>query len=101
MAPTALAEMENSSQFFSELARQAETAWEEMSLQLAGPSPADEPYLERVGRLEAARLQAEELVMSEWCRPPAQLVEEPIDGPDRVSTLVHQLAAERATATPT
>ena len=38
-------------------------------MQLAGPDPVGEGYLEKVGRLNAARMQAEEVVLRELILP--------------------------------
>ncbi|MCA0252147.1 MAG: hypothetical protein KIT69_14265 [Propionibacteriaceae bacterium] len=101
LAPSAVATLEDPSLFFSELASQAETAWLELSAQLAGPMPPEETYLERVSRLESAKRQAAELVINDWCRPPAAAMEDSADEQDQTSRLVHQLAREVAAATDT
>ena len=51
--------------FFTELGEQAAAEIEELQMQLAGPDPVGEGYLEKVGRLNAARMQAEEKVLAE------------------------------------
>ena len=51
--------------FFTELGEQAAGEIEELQMQLAGPDPVGERYLEKVGRLNAARMQAEEKVLAE------------------------------------
>ena len=51
--------------FFTELGEQAEMEIQQLQDQLAGPDPAGESYLEKVGRLNMARLQAEERVLAE------------------------------------
>ncbi|MGA2014894.1 MAG: TnpV protein [Solirubrobacteraceae bacterium] len=51
--------------FFTELGERAAVEIEELQMQLAGPDPVGEGYLEKVGRLNAARMQAEEKVLSE------------------------------------
>ena len=45
--------------FFTELGERAEMEIQQLQDQLAGPDPAGESYLEKVGRLNMARLQAE------------------------------------------
>jgi hypothetical protein len=52
-------------QFFTELGELAAAEIEELQMQLAGPDPKGEGYLEKVGRLNAARMQAEEKVLPE------------------------------------
>ena len=51
--------------FFTELGEQAAAEIEDLQMQLAGPDPKGEGYLEKVGRLNAARMQAEEKVLAE------------------------------------
>ena len=52
-------------EFFTELGERAETEIQQLQDELAGPDPAGESYLEKVGRLNMARLQAEERVLAE------------------------------------
>lgn len=51
--------------FFRELGQQAETQIQELAARLAGPDQPGEEYLQKVGRLNMARLQAEEAVLAE------------------------------------
>jgi hypothetical protein len=51
--------------FFTELGERAEMEIQQLQDQLAGPDRAGESYLEKVGRLNMARLQAEEQVLPE------------------------------------
>ena len=51
--------------FFSMLGRQAENQVLDLAEQLEGPDLPGEGYLEKVGRLNMARMQAEELVLRE------------------------------------
>jgi hypothetical protein len=51
--------------FFQELGEQAERQIQELEDQLAGSDPPQEAYLDKVGRLNAARQQAEEIVLRE------------------------------------
>jgi hypothetical protein len=55
--------------FFADLGEQAAVEIEELQLRLAGPDPVGEGYLEKVGRLNAARMQAEEIVLRELILP--------------------------------
>jgi hypothetical protein len=52
-------------QFFSELGERAETEIQQLQSALAGPDPVGESYLEKLGRLNMARLQAEERVLAD------------------------------------
>ncbi|HYB24204.1 MAG TPA: hypothetical protein VED41_10425 [Solirubrobacteraceae bacterium] len=58
--------------FFTELGEQAAAEIEELQAQLAGPDPKGEGYLEKVGRLNAARMQAEERVLAEMILAPEE-----------------------------
>jgi hypothetical protein len=51
--------------FFAELGERAEIEIQQLQDALAGPDPPGESYLQKVGRLNMARLQAEEQVLSE------------------------------------
>lgn len=51
--------------FFQELGEQAETQIQELAARLAGPDQPGEEYLQKVGRLNMARLQAEEAILTE------------------------------------
>lgn len=82
-APESLAEIEDRDAFFTMLGMDAEGAWFELSRQLAGPDLPGETWLEKVGRINNARLRAEEIVRSEVLMPPSSTVtseqEEPED----------------------
>lgn len=58
--------------FFGELGEQAESQIQELAQRLAGPDQPGEEYLQKAGRLNMARLQAEEAVLSElvWIAGP-------------------------------
>jgi hypothetical protein len=51
--------------FFANLGAEVESRIQELTDQLAGPDPPDEGYLEKVGRLNMARLRAEEQILAE------------------------------------
>ena len=53
---------------FTELGDQMSAEITRLALALQGDDPGDEGYLEKVGRLRMARLQAEEQVMRETLR---------------------------------
>ena len=65
--------------FFTELGEQAAVEIEELQMQLAGADPVGEGYLEKVGRLNAARMQAEEIVLRELILPAPEDPEEEDD----------------------
>ena len=55
--------------FFTDLGEEAASEIAELHMRLAGPDPEGEGYLEKVGRLNAARQQAEEIVLPELILP--------------------------------
>ncbi len=66
--------IEDPQTFFRELGEQAETQIQELAQHLAGPDEPGEEYLQKVGRLNMARLQAEEAILTElvWISGPEQ-----------------------------
>jgi len=56
--------------FFSDLGEQIEQQVQQLAAALAGPDPLEENYLEKVGRLNMARLRAEEQVLREMLPEP-------------------------------
>ncbi|AOY74236.1 hypothetical protein ARZXY2_4737 (plasmid) [Arthrobacter sp. ZXY-2] len=69
-SPTQYSQIQNPEEFFTNLGEQAEEQVDELQIKLAGPDPQGEGYLEKVGRLNAARGQAEEIVRYELLSPP-------------------------------
>ena len=51
--------------FFRDLGEEAETQIQDLAERLAGPDQPGEEYLQKVGRLNMARLQAEEAILTE------------------------------------
>ena len=80
LAPTALSEIANPSRHFSELGEQASLQIAELTIQIAGPDQLGETYLGKVGRLNAARLQAEEIVRTDLLTPPREEIEDLDEG---------------------
>ena len=66
--------------FFTELGERAETEIQQLQDQLAGPDPSGEGYLEKVGRLNTARLQAEEQVLPDLILIPGPTPDEEGEG---------------------
>ena len=60
--------------FFGDLGDEAETQIAQLAETLAGPDQPGEEYLQKVGRLNMARLQAEEAILSDlvWISGPEQ-----------------------------
>jgi hypothetical protein len=72
--PARYAAIEDPETFFAALGEQAESQIQELAQRLAGPDQPGEEYLQKVGRLNMARLQAEEAVLGElvWIAAPEQ-----------------------------
>lgn len=63
--PPELAQLKNSTLHFTSLREKIEQRTLNLSGQLAGPDPAGEGDLEKVGRLNAATARAQEIVLTE------------------------------------
>lgn len=75
LAPAAVARLREPRGFFRDLGRQAQQAWLELTLELVEPDRPGEDYFSKVGRVQAAKLAAREIVIADWCRPPQELIE--------------------------
>jgi len=82
--------------FFGQLGEQAELQVQEMAASLAGPDQPGEEYLQKVGRLNMARLQAEEVVLTDlvWISPPQQADEPATDWFTQTMREMHQALNE-------
>lgn len=71
-APHRVAALPNPDEYFQALGQQVHDQITALTVQLTGPDVPEESYLEKAGRLGAARLQAEELVLAElvWITSP-------------------------------
>lgn len=56
--------------YFSTLGEEIEAQVDDLTARLAGPDQLEDGYLEKVGRLNAAKLQAEETVLADYLIPP-------------------------------
>ncbi|MCM3487593.1 TnpV protein [Kocuria rosea] len=77
---TALAEyalIPDPDRWFEALGEEAAQRVGELMMELAGPDPVGESYLEKVGRLNASKMQAEEIVRAEMLTPDPSVQEEP------------------------
>jgi hypothetical protein len=63
--PTRYAAITDPDSFFSDLGTRVSDQIDQLALELAGDDPPGESYLEKAGRLGAARHQAEEIVLPE------------------------------------
>lgn len=64
-SPTRFSAISDPEAFFTKIGEEIASQVDELEETLAGPAPADEGYVERMGRLGMARLMAEERVLSE------------------------------------
>ncbi|TDD65400.1 TnpV protein [Jiangella aurantiaca] len=95
VAPQRVEELEDPTAFFSTLGQQVETRVQELQDQLAGADVPGEDYLAKVGRLNMARLQAEEMALAElvWL----ETSEDASDSPSRTDEFlwaIHRAANE-------
>lgn len=75
--PARYAQIPDPEEFFSTLGEQVEAEIQELEIGLAGPDTPNEGYLEKAGRLQMARLAAEERVLAEMVLIPEP---EPLEG---------------------
>ena len=68
--PDRFAQIQDSETFFTDLGEQIEQQIQQEATALAGPDPADETYLDKVGRLNTARATAESKVLREMLPAP-------------------------------
>ena len=73
LAPTALAEITDPSQHFSMLGEEALEQVTTLTLQLQGQDVPGETTFAKIGRIENAKLRAEEIVQADLLTPPPDL----------------------------
>jgi hypothetical protein len=81
--------------FFTELGERAESEIQQLQDQLAGPDPGNETYFEKVGRLNMARLQAEEIVLPDLILIPEPSREKDEEMEDPEGRIAEHIAFER------
>jgi hypothetical protein len=81
-SPTRYSQIQDPEDFFTKLGEEAQEQVDGLLLKIAGPDPQDEGYLEKVGRLNAARNQAEEIVRYDLLSPPETEDEDENVNPD-------------------
>jgi hypothetical protein len=69
-SPERYSQIQDPEEFFTRLGEEAQEQVDGLLPKIAGPDPKDESYLEKVGRLNAARNQAEEIVTYDLLSPP-------------------------------
>ena len=92
-APNQYALIPNPEEWFRDLGEEAMRQVGELQYEIAGPDPKGETYLEKVGRLNASRLQAEEIVRAELLTPDVAEGEdnEEGEGMDESTVLMHEI----------
>jgi hypothetical protein len=70
--PRAYAAIPEPDSYFSAIGQEAARQVDELASQLAGDSQPGEAYLQRAGRLTAARSQAEEVILPQRVLPPPE-----------------------------
>jgi hypothetical protein len=89
--PTRYAEIQDPDSFFSTLGEEVATRIADLTPDLAGDDPPAEDYLVKVGRLNMARLQAEEIVLREQVLlPPEPGADPETDIQDEQAPASHQ-----------
>ncbi|MGP5724439.1 TnpV protein [Arthrobacter rhombi] len=68
-APKEYAEIRDPETWFTDLGERADEIVEELSLKIAGPDTYGESYLHKVSRINAALMQAEEIVRAQMLIP--------------------------------
>ncbi len=61
--PSRVQELPDPSNFFSELGEEAASQIEDLTFDLAGDDTPGETYMQKLGRLQMARVRAEEMVL--------------------------------------
>ena len=95
LVPAVYAEIADPERFFRELGEQAANQVVDLTRQLQGPDLPNETYFQKVGRINAAKMQAEEIVRAELLTPDRELWEEAAENED--SELMTQFLALSAT----
>ncbi len=96
LVPAVHAEIADPERFFRELGEQAANQVVDLTRQLQGPDLPNETYFQKVGRIQAAKMQAEEIVRNDLLTPSRELWQEE-DEPDRPDLAILQaMDAEEA-----
>ena len=92
-APAEYALIPDPVQWFEALGEEAAQRVGELMMELAGPDRKGETYLEKVGRLNASKMQAEEIVRAEMLTPDPSVQEEPEEEDEEESGVARMLQA--------
>lgn len=92
-APKQYALIPDPEEWFRSLGEEAMRQVGELQYEIAGPDPKNETYLEKVGRLNASRMQAEEIVRAEMLTPDVTEMEDNEEdaGMDQSTVLMHEI----------
>lgn len=92
-APKQYALIPDPEEWFRNLGEEAMRQVGELQYEIAGPDPKNETYLEKVGRLNASRMQAEEIVRAEMLTPDVTEMEDNEEdaGMDQSTVLMHEI----------
>lgn len=90
-APKQYALIPDPEEWFRSLGEEAMRQVGELQYEIAGPDPKNETYLEKVGRLNASRMQAEEIVRAEMLTPNVMEDNEEDEGMDQSTVLMHEI----------
>lgn len=71
-APSRYAQIENPKEHFSALGEEAADQVAMLTRQLQGPDQPGESFFDKVGRINMAKMQAEEIVRAEMLTPPQE-----------------------------
>lgn len=87
LAPSQYESIVDPDAWFTNLGEEAENSVDSLQVQIAGHDSPGETYLEKVGRLTAAKMQAEEIVRAEMLTPQPEDLEEEPDEDEEPSTM--------------
>ena len=90
-APAEYALIPDPDQWFEQLGEEASNRVEDLTTALAGSDPVGETFLEKWGRLNAAKMQAEEIVRAEMLTPDPSVQEEPEEEDEEESGVARRL----------
>lgn len=97
LAPTALAQIPDPSGHFSRVGETALAQWTDLWPELVEPDLEGEDFHHKAGRIEAAKMRAEEIIRAELLVPPQELQE--ADDPDQPGPLAEVIEAWRDVTT--
>jgi hypothetical protein len=86
--PGQIEQMSDPQAYFTRLGQEMQARVQELQDQMAGPDSPEETYLAKVGRLNAAKAQAEELVMDEYLPAPPENEDEELEQDDPVGLVM-------------